>query len=43
MLIKERTIECDAVEHDINETVPLMIERKKNSLLHLGIERRGIS
>lgn len=27
MSIKERTIECDAVEHDIDETTPVMIER----------------
>jgi len=35
MRIEERTIECEAVEHDIDEVIPLMIEDRNNRLFEL--------
>ena len=35
MSIKERAIECDAVEHDIDKTIPLTVEHRDDNFLQL--------
>jgi hypothetical protein len=42
MGIKERTIECDAVDHNIDEVIPLMIEHGNNRLFELRIKGGSI-
>jgi hypothetical protein len=42
MGIKERTIKCDAVEHDVDEEIPFMIEHRNNNLFQLRIKGGSI-